>query len=45
MWEQCLVDLEQRALIVDEEVKDVGFVLAGEVTDFDAILCQLGKPK
>ena len=44
MREECLVDLEQRALIVDEEVEDVGFVLAREVTDFDSILCQLGKP-
>ena len=42
MREQCLVDLEQRPLVVNEQVEDVLLVLAREVTDFHSVLRKLG---
>ena len=45
MREQGLVDLEQRPLVVHEEVKDVLLVFAREVADFHSILCKLGQTK
>ena len=45
MREQGLVDLEQGPFIVDEQVKDVGFVSRSEVADLDTVLRQLGQPE
>ena len=45
MWEQGLVNLEQRPLVVHEQVEDVLLVFAGEVADFHSILRKLGQTK
>ena len=39
--EKSFVDLKQCSLIVYEQVKDVRFVFAREVTHFNPILCKL----
>ena len=39
--EECLVDLEQGALVVHEKVEDVCLVLACKVADFNSILGEL----
>ena len=44
VWEEGLVDFEQRAFIVDEEVEDVRLVAPSELIKFDLVLgklCQL----
>ena len=45
MREQSLINLQQRLLIVDKEIQDVGLVLIGEVSDLDPVLGQLGQPQ
>ena len=41
--EECFVDLEQSPLIVHKEIQDVRLILAGEVSDFYTILCELSQ--
>ena len=41
VWEKRLVDLEQRALIIHEQIQDVRLVLARKITDFHTILSKL----
>ena len=43
--EECFVDLEQSPLIVHKEIQDVRLILAGEVSDFYTILCELSQSK
>ena len=38
MWEESLVNLEQGAFIVNEQVKDMALVLAREIADLDTVL-------
>ena len=38
MWEESFVNLEQGALIVNEQIKDMALVLAREIADLDTVL-------
>ena len=38
VWEESLVNLEQGALIVNEQVKDMALVLARKIADLDTVL-------
>jgi hypothetical protein len=43
MWEQNLVDFKQGLLIVDKQLQKIGFILRGEVLNFDTILSHFGQ--
>ena len=45
MWEECLVDLEKRTLVIHKEIQDMRLVFASEVSNLDAILRKLSQPK
>ena len=40
--EQSLVDLQERSLVVNEEIKNMRLVLWREIADLDSVLSELG---
>ena len=43
MREECLINLKQSLLVVDEQIEQVALVSCGEISELDSVFCKLGE--